>query len=323
MNVLITGAGGFIGSHLTEKCVEDGHQVTAFVRYNSMNHWGFLENSPYLKDIEVIAGDIRDFDSVSKAVRGRNAVFHLAALIGIPYSYESPLAYIKTNINGTYNVLQAARECETAQVLITSTSETYGTAKYVPIDEKHPPVGQSPYAATKIAADQIALSYYRSFGLPVKVVRPFNTFGPRQSTRAVIPTIITQLLKGQQPIRLGDCRPTRDFTYVKDTASAFLEIMNAPALEGQAANIGNGREISVGDLATVIADIMGKGVQIEEDADRIRPADSEVERLLCDNAKLIQATSWRPRYTLVQGIQETIQWVSEYEALFKTGRYTV
>ena len=245
--VLITGATGFIGSHLVELFVEQGFQVVAFDRYNPNNHWGWLENSKYKNEIEVILGDVRDYDSISKAIKGCSAVLHLAALIGIPYSYVSPLAYIRTNVEGSYNVLEAAKNLELDQVLITSTSETYGTAQYVPIDEKHPLVGQSPYAATKIAADQLALSYHRSFGLPVKIVRPFNTFGPRQSARAVIPTIISQGLNGSKNLKLGNLEPTRDLTYVKDTCSAFLEIYESEIFFGKATNVGMNTEISIGD----------------------------------------------------------------------------
>jgi len=226
LKVLVTGSGGFIGSHLAEKCIEKGYTVRAFVRYNSNNRWGWLDSSPYKKDFEVITGDIRDFDSVFNAVKGCDAVFHLAALIGIPYSYTSPLAYIKTNIEGTYNILQASKELDVSHILVTSTSETYGTAQYVPIDENHPAVGQSPYSATKIAADQLAISYYRSFGLPVKIVRPFNTYGPRQSARAIIPTIISQILAGKKEIKVGSLNPTRDLTFVSDTCRGFLEIFN-------------------------------------------------------------------------------------------------
>ena len=321
--ILITGAGGFIGSHLVELCVKEGYAVKAFVRYNSMNRWGWLEDSQYKDEIEVVSGDIRDYDSVFSALKGCDAVFHLAALIGIPYSYVSPLAYIRTNIEGTYNVLQAARELSVENVLITSTSETYGTAQYVPIDEKHPLVGQSPYSATKIGADQLALSFYRSFDLPVKVVRPFNTYGPRQSARAVIPTVITQILEGNEEIKLGNCMPTRDLTYVEDTARGFIAIAQANNLVGEVTNIGTNSEISMGDLARLIASLMDKEIRIAEDIQRIRPEKSEVERLLCDNTKIRKLTGWKPKYTLEEGLSETISWIKKSFSLYKTDRYNV
>ena len=256
--IIITGATGFIGSHLTEMMVEQGYNVIAFDRYNSNNNWGWLENSKYKSDIQVILGDIRDYDSVSKAMQDCHAVFHLAALIGIPYSYISPLAYIRTNIEGTYNVLEAAKNLNIEQVLITSTSETYGTAQYVPIDEKHPLVGQSPYSASKIAADQLAISYFRSFDLPVKIVRPFNTFGPNQSTRAVIPTIITQIASGMGEIKLGDITPTRDFNYVEDTCRGLIALAESEATIGETFNIGSNFEISICDTFKIIKQYKNK-----------------------------------------------------------------
>ncbi|MFA4905590.1 MAG: GDP-mannose 4,6-dehydratase [Candidatus Margulisiibacteriota bacterium] len=321
--IFITGAGGFIGSHLTELCVDKGYQVKAFLHYNSQNYWEWLEGLPVAKHIEVVCGDIRDFDSVSRAMKGYDTVFHLAALIGIPYSYESPLAYIRTNIEGTYNVLEAARQCGCENVLITSTSETYGTAQYVPIDEKHPLVGQSPYSATKIGADQLAVSYYRSFDLPVKIVRPFNTFGPRQSARAIIPTVITQLLNGMEELKLGNLHPTRDLTFVKDTAAAFIEIAKADKLLGEVTNVGMHQEIAIGDLVKTIATLLGKNVTIIEDSQRVRPRNSEVERLFCDNAKILKNTGWRPQYNLEQGLKETIGWLAGKLNLYKTGVYNV
>ncbi len=321
--VLITGAGGFIGSHLVELCVKRGYKVKVFVHYNANNHWGWLENSPCKKNIDVVSGDIRDYDSVSKAMKGQDTVFHLAALIGIPYSYISPLAYIKTNVEGTYNVLESAKESGVKNVVVTSTSETYGTAQYVPIDEKHPAVGQSPYAATKIAADQIALSYYRAFGLPVKVVRPFNTYGPRQSARAIIPTIATQILSGQKVIKLGNLKPTRDLTFVKDTAEGFLSIASCEALNGEVTNIGMNHEITVGDLAQKIADILKKKIRIVEDGQRIRAKKSEVERLCCDNTKIRQLTSWQPQYSLDKGLVETTAWLKNNLNLYKAEIYNV
>jgi len=288
--VLITGAGGFIGSHLTELCVEEGYEVTAFIHYNSTGSRGWLENSQFESDFKVFMGDIRDYDSVYSAIKGQDSVFHLAALIGIPYSYHSPLAYIKTNAEGTYNVLQASRELNLENVIITSTSETCGTAQYVPIDEHHPANAQSPYAASKIAADQLALSFNRSFGLPVKVVRPFNTYGPRQSTRAIIPTIITQILNRQESIQLGNTTPTRDFTYVKDTVNGFLEIAKSKNLFGEITNVGMNHEISIGDLVELIGQLMDVKIQVKQGNERIRPKQSEVERLLCDNTKINKST---------------------------------
>jgi NAD dependent epimerase/dehydratase len=321
--VFITGAAGFIGSHLTELCVEQGYAVKAFIRYNSRNLWGWLEHSPCKNDIEIYTGDVRDFDAVSNAMKGTDTVFHLAALIGIPYSYISPLAYIKTNIEGTYNVLQSARELDVENILITSTSETYGTAQYVPIDEKHPMVGQSPYSASKIAADQLAISYYRSFQLPVKILRPFNTYGPRQSARAVIPTIITQILSGQQTIKLGNMTPTRDLTFVKDTANAFIEIAKTDKLLGEITNVGQNKEISISALATFIGELMGVNIEISADEERIRPETSEVERLWCDNTKILTYTTWQPQYDLKKGLQETIHWLKEYMKLYKPEIYNV
>lgn len=322
--VLITGAGGFIGSHLVERCAALGHEVRAFVRYNSQGRWGWLDRLPRGAGVEVVSGDIRDLDSVRRAVQGVDTVFHLAALIGIPYSYVSPLAYIRTNIEGTYNVLQAARDLGGVEVLVTSTSETYGTAQYVPIDERHPAVGQSPYAATKIAADQLALSFHRSFGLPVKIVRPFNTFGPRQSARAFIPAVIIQLLGGAETLRLGNLAPTRDLTYVKDTVEGFLAIARAPDLAGEATNVGMDTEISMGDLARRISRLVaGREVEIVAEEARVRPEASEVERLRCANAKLRERTGWAPAYDLDRGLEETIAWLRDHVADYKAELYHV
>jgi dTDP-glucose 4,6-dehydratase len=321
--VLITGAGGFIGSHLVETCVSRGLKVRAFVRYNGRNSWGWLERSSALKNIEVVAGDIRDYDSVSAAMKGCDTVFHLAALIGIPYSYLSPLAYVKTNVEGTYNILQSAREQGGKSVIVTSTSETYGTAQYVPIDERHPIVGQSPYAASKAAADQLAISYHRSFGLPVKIIRPFNTYGPRQSARAVIPTIIAQIASGARELKLGNLSPARDFTFVKDTASAFLALAESKGLHGDPVNIGSGTEVSIGDLARLIASLMKVKVRLVEDKARTRRKGSEVERLLCDNCKMLTRTDWRPKVTLEQGLKETIRWIKANVKDYKAGIYNV
>ena len=321
--ILITGAGGFIGSHLVERAVELGYRVRAFVRYNSRNDWGWLEESARRDDIDVVAGDIRDYDSVYGALKGCDAVFHLAALIGIPFSYISPQAYVQTNIGGTYNILQASRELDVGQVLVTSTSETYGTAQYVPIDEKHPMVGQSPYSATKIGADQLAISFYRSFDLPVKIVRPFNTYGPRQSSRAIIPTVVTQLISGDGSIRMGNVRPTRDLTFVEDTVEGFIEIFKSRRLFGEITNIGMNEEISIGDLVSLIGNLMGISVEIVPEKERVRPERSEVERLWCNNDKILDATAWRPRYDLGQGLTKTIEWLREHLAMYKSGIYTV
>ena len=323
--ILITGAAGFIGSHLAELCVEKGFDVVAFDRYNPNNHWGWLENSEYKDDMQVILGDIRDFDSVSKAMDGCNAVFHLAALIGIPYSYISPLAYIRTNVEGTYNVLEAAKNYNLEQILITSTSETYGTAQYTPIDEKHPLVGQSPYSASKIAADQMAISYYRSFDLPMKIVRPFNTYGPRQSARAVIPTIISQLLGGNNEIKLGNLSPMRDLTFVLDTCKGFIDIYNTDVLFGEVINIGMNQEISIGELAHLITELMDRKIKVVSSEERLRPDNSEVERLICDNTKLLKHTSWKPNYSLEQGLIEVIDWMKnpENRAFYKSEMYNV
>jgi len=321
--ILITGAGGFIGSHLAELCVANGYSVRGLVRYNSMNTWGWLEESEYKDDIEIVSGDIRDFDLVYNALKGCDTVFHLAALIGIPYSYISPLAYIRTNVEGTYNILQASKMLELENVIITSTSETYGSAQYVPIDEAHPLVGQSPYSASKIAADQLAISFYRSFNLPVKIVRPFNTYGPRQSARAVIPTVITQILSGQDEIRLGNLFPTRDFTFVKDTVAGFMAIAAEDKLLGQVTNIGSGYEISIENLVKEIASVIGKDIKIITDNQRLRPDKSEVDRLFCDNTKIKQTTDWQPAYTLTQGLKETIEWFKKRCGLYKHEIYNV
>ncbi len=321
--ILITGSGGFIGSHLVELCLKQNYQVKAFVRYNSMNDWGWLREVTPKDNLEVITGDVRDYDLVYKTMKGCDSVFHLAALIGIPYSYVSPLAYIRTNIEGTYNILEAARQLELENVLITSTSETYGTAQYIPIDEKHPLVGQSPYSATKIGADQLALSFYRSFDLPVKIVRPFNTYGPRQSARAIIPTVITQIANGNKKIKLGNISPTRDLTYVKDLSCAFLAIAQSKELFGEVTNVGANKEISIGDLVNLIASLMNEKIEIVTDSQRVRPNKSEVERLLCNNSKLMNATNWKSEYTIEKGLKETILWLLEKKDMYKSQIYNV
>jgi len=321
--IVVTGAGGFIGSHLTEHLVELGFDVKAFVRYNSTNDWKWLEFSKYKKDVDVQTGDVRDYDSVFQALKGCDTVFHLAALIGIPYSYVSPLAYIRTNVEGTYNVLQAARELNLENVLVTSTSETYGTAQYTPIDEKHPLVGQSPYSASKISADQLAISYFRSFELPVKIVRPFNTFGPRQSARAIIPTVISQLFNGIKQLKLGNIFPTRDLTFVKDTANGFVEIAKSSSTKGAVTNIGMNEDISIGDLVQLIAELMNKEVEIITEQQRIRPDNSEVEVLKCDNSLILTNTNWKPKYNLKSGILETIEWFKDHHKLYKADIYNV
>jgi dTDP-glucose 4,6-dehydratase len=323
LKILVTGAGGFIASHLAEKLVQEGHSVRAFVRYNSRNSWGWLEESPFRNDMEIISGDIRDFDVVKKAVSGCDTVFHLAALIGIPYSYVSPLAYVKTNVEGTYNVLQAARENGSTKVIHTSTSEIYGTAQYVPIDEAHPVNPQSPYSASKASADFLALSFYRSFELPVTVVRPFNTYGPRQSARAIIPTIIGQILEGKKKILLGNLAPTRDLTYVEDTVSGFLAAFRADEIIGEIVNLGTGTEISVGNLAKQIALLMAKDIEIVEDPQRLRPAKSEVERLLSNPDKMKRLTGWEAKTSLTEGLEKTIRWLSKQSDLYKSDLYNI
>lgn len=322
-NVLITGAGGFIGSHLVERCVDEGYRVRALIRYSSSGSWGWLENSKYKDKIDVVFGDVRDLESVQAAINGCDTVFHLAALVGVPYSYHSVASYIKTNIEGTYNVLYAARKSKASNVLVTSTSETYGTAQYTPIDENHPQVGQSPYAAAKIAADQLAISYFRSFNLPVKLVRPFNVYGPRQSARSIIPTIILQILSGKKVLRLGNLGSKRDFTYVTDTVNAFLEIAKGEKFLGEAVNVGTKSEISVEELVAAISKLMEVKVKVIVEKARTRPAKSEVERLLCDNSKLVDNTNWKPRISLEKGLAATISWFRENKKLYKADLYNI
>ena len=323
--LLVTGADGFIGSHLIELLVEKGYQVRAFTFYNSFNTWGWLDTLPsnIMDNVEVFTGDIRDPNGVREAVKGCGAVFHLAALIAIPFSYHSPDSYVDTNIKGTLNVLQAARDLETGRVLVTSTSEVYGTAQYVPIDEKHPFQGQSPYSATKIGADRLAEAFYRSFALPVTIVRPFNTYGPRQSARAVIPTIITQLLAGKAEIKLGSLTPTRDFNYVKDTANGFYKIYQSDKTIGEEINIATQQEVSIGDLAKELIRQIKPDAQIICDAQRLRPENSEVNRLLGCNRKIMQMTDWRPQYTLAQGLAETISFLQANLQKYKVDIYSI
>lgn len=329
--ILVTGAEGFIGSHLTEKLVRLGYSVKAFVLYNSFNSWGWLEQSPpeIKEQLEVFAGDIRDPHGVKAAMLGCDTVLHLAALIAIPYSYHSPDTYIDTNIKGTLNVVQAARELGVEKVIHTSTSEVYGTARFVPITEEHPLQGQSPYSASKIGADQLALSFYTSFQTPVTVIRPFNTYGPRQSARAVIPTIITQIAKGKRRIKLGATTPTRDFNYVQDTIDGFIAMAESEKSIGQVINIGSNYEISIGDTAQVIASVMGADIEIETDEQRLRPEKSEVERLWADNAKAMQLLGWEPSYGgregFRKGIGETVEWFANPENLktYKADVYNI
>ncbi|NFI94953.1 SDR family NAD(P)-dependent oxidoreductase [Clostridium botulinum] len=325
--VLVTGADGFIGSHLCEILLENGYDVRAFVYYNSFNSWGWLDSLDKNKKskIDIFSGDIRDPNGVREAMKGIDEVFHLAALIAIPFSYHSPDSYVDTNIKGTLNVLQASRELNTKRILITSTSEVYGTAKYVPIDENHPFQGQSPYSATKIGADRIAESFYRSFDLPLTIVRPFNTYGPRQSARAVIPTIITQLLCGEKQIKLGSLTPTRDFNYVKDTANGFLEISKSEKTIGEEINIATSKEISIKDIASEIIRQINKDATIICDEERLRPEKSEVNRLLGSNEKIKRLTNWEPKFTFAEGIKETIDWfrVPENLARYKSDIYNL
>ncbi len=325
--ILVTGADGFIGSHLVEKLLDDNYQVRAFVYYNSFNNWGWLDALPKekLDRIDVFVGDIRDPNGVRKAMEGIDLVFHLAALIAIPFSYHSPDSYVDTNIKGTLNVLQAARDLGTARVLVTSTSEVYGTAKYVPIDEEHPFQGQSPYSATKIGADRIAESFYKSFGLPVTIVRPFNTYGPRQSARAIIPTIISQLLTGYSEIKLGSLHPTRDFVYVQDTVSGFISIAETDKTIGEEINIATQQEVSIEQLAKVLIGKINPEARIISEDERKRPELSEVERLLGANSKIMRLTGWMPKYNLEEGLAETIAWFSDKNnlRLYKPGLYNV
>jgi len=328
--ILITGAGGFIGSHLTETLIRQGYKVRAFTHYNAFNSWGWLDHcSPEIKSsLDVFAGDIRDPYGVKKAIQGCDTVLHLAALIGIPYSYHSPDTYIDTNVKGTLNIVQAARELEVEKIVHTSTSEVYGSARFVPIAESHPLQGQSPYSASKIGADQLAMSFHLSFNTPVAIIRPFNTYGPRQSARAVIPTIITQIANGARQIRLGSLEPTRDFNYVEDTVNGFIAIAKSTKSVGEIINIGSNYEISIGELVNLIAEVMGVDVEVVADQERHRPEKSEVDRLWADNSKAKDLLDWHPYYAqrdgLKRGLQETVNWFinSGYLNLYK-GLYNV
>lgn len=320
--ILVTGAGGFIGSHLTEKLVSLGADVRALVHYNALGSWGWLDQSTARDDVRIIAGDVTDRDSVRKALDDCEIVFHLAALIAIPYSYQAPASYVHTNIEGTLNILQAAREAGVERVVHTSTSEVYGTAQYVPIDERHPLQGQSPYSASKIGADKMAEAFYRSFGVSVATVRPFNTFGPRQSARAVIPTIISQLFAGQA-VRLGSLHPTRDLNFVENTVDGFVLAASTPEAGGQVINLGSGSEISIGDLAQLIARLMEKPIRIETDDVRLRPEGSEVERLLANNRLAHTLLGWEPRVKLEDGLARTIEWIQQNQGRYRSNTYAI
>jgi dTDP-glucose 4,6-dehydratase len=330
-NVLVTGADGFIGSHLVEGLVDRGEEVRAFVRYNAFNSWGWLDavDEEVVEAVEIFSGDVRDPNGVREAMREIDVVYHLAALISIPYSYHSPDTYVDTNVTGTLNVLQAARDLGTEKIVHTSTSEVYGSAQFVPITEDHPLQGQSPYAASKIGADQMALSFYRSFDTPVAVIRPFNTYGPRQSTRAVIPTIITQIASGRRTLELGNLHPTRDFSFVKDTVGGFMAVADADASVGEVVNVGSGFEISIGDLVDLIAETMSVDVEVETDDERTRPEKSEVDRLYADISKARELLEWEPEHRgrdgFKRGLAKTAAWFSDDENLqhYKAGTYAV
>jgi len=320
--VLVTGAGGFIGSHLTERLVELGANVTAFVHYNALGSWGWLDQSPARDAMRILSGDITDRDNIYQAVQGHDIVFHLAALIAIPYSYQSPVSYIRTNIEGTLNVLQSARDINIERIVHTSTSEVYGTAQRVPIDESHPLQGQSPYSASKIGADKMVEAFHKSFDLPVVTVRPFNTFGPRQSARAVIPTILTQLLAGQT-VRLGSLTPTRDLNFVSNTVDGFILAASKTAAIGHTINLGSGGEISIGDLARLIARLLSRPINIESDDNRVRPEKSEVERLLANNQLARELLKWEPRVNLEQGLNRTIEWFQINQERYHSNGYVI
>jgi len=323
--ILVTGADGFIGSHLAENLIRSGKRVRAMVLYNSFNSWGWLDHSPLSGQMDIISGDIRDPFFCQQAVKDCSAVYNLAALIAIPYSYQAPASYVATNIEGTINLLQAARDTEISHFIQTSTSEVYGTARYTPIDEDHPLQPQSPYSASKIGSDAMAMSYYNAFSLPVTLARPFNTYGPRQSARAVIPTIITQIAAGNKCIKLGDLSPTRDFNYVTDTCLGLISLLHNKKTFGEAVNIGSNTEISVLDTVNMICRLMNSDTVIEHDSDRVRPENSEVHRLVCDNRKLTRLTGHKHSYSLEGGLRETIDWFTQAENLnqYKADRYNV
>ena len=321
--ILITGATGFVGSHLAELCVKKGFEVIAFDRYNPNYNLGWLEKSKYKDDINFVFGDIRDYDSVLKTMKGCKIVFHLAALIGIPYSYLSPQAYLKTNVEGTYNILESSKHLDIEQTIITSTSEVYGTAKYIPIDEKHPISAQSPYSASKISADQLAISYYNSFQLPIKIIRPFNVYGPRQSSRAVIPSIIIQALNNKKEIKLGNVEPSRDFTYVTDTCNAFLDILKIKNFFGNTLNVGSNNEYTINDIAKKILEKLNSKANIKKEPQRTRSPNSEVVRLVCDNSKILKNTQWKPKVKIEKGLDMTINWFRKFKDLFKHQIYHV
>jgi len=321
--ILITGATGFVGSHLAELCVKKGFEVIAFDRYNPNYNLGWLEKSKYKDDINFVFGDIRDYDSVLKTMKGCKIVFHLAALIGIPYSYLSPQAYLKTNVEGTYNILESSKHLDIEQTIITSTSEVYGSAKYIPIDEKHPISAQSPYSASKISADQLAISYYNSFQLPIKIIRPFNVYGPRQSSRAVIPSIIIQALNNKKEIKLGNVEPSRDFTYVTDTCNAFLDILKIKNFFGNTLNVGSNNEYTINDIAKKILEKLNSKANIKKEPQRTRSPNSEVVRLVCDNSKILTNTQWRPKVKIEKGLNMTINWFRKFKDLFKHQIYHV
>jgi NAD dependent epimerase/dehydratase len=327
--IFLTGADGFIGSHLAERLIQSGYEVKALAQYNSFNSWGWLDASPLKTEMNIVTGDIRDPFAMKSFMHGCDAVFHLAALIAIPYSYHSPSSYVDTNVSGTLNILQAVRELEIQKMVHTSTSEVYGTARYVPIDEDHPLQGQSPYSASKIGADQMAASYYDSFGTPVAIIRPFNTYGPRQSARAVIPAIISQIASGKNEIHLGSLTPTRDFNFVADTVSGFMSVLESDKSIGQVINIGSNYEISIGELVKTIAEVMGVDVNVIEDLQRMRPKNSEVERLWAENKKAKNLIGWVPKYAghdgLRRGLAETVEWFTKNENLrhYKSEIYNV
>lgn len=325
MRALVTGADGFIGSHLTELLLNRGYRVKALAQYNSFNYWGWLEDIPPCAELEIVCGDIRDAHFCDNLTKDVEIIFHLAALIAIPFSYVAPESYFETNVRGTLNICQSALDNKVPRILCTSTSEVYGTAQYVPIDEKHPLQPQSPYSASKIGADAIAMSFYNAFGLPLTIARPFNTYGPRQSARAIIPTIITQIASGMKEIKLGDVTPTRDFNYVSDTCRGFIELANCEGAIGEVVNIGSNYEISILDTLNLIKEIMGRKVQFVIDEQRVRPKKSEVFRLWCNNARIHELTGFSPRFSIREGMEQTVRWFTDPDNLskYKAGVYNL